>query len=44
MFGSFTLAVGFGAGYLIGAKAGKERYFQMKVMVGKSSRQLAYSS
>lgn len=33
-----TLAVGFGAGYAIGAKAGKERYAQLKAMVRKSSR------
>ena len=30
MFNKFTLAAGFGAGYVLGAKAGKERYFQIE--------------
>ena len=30
MFSKLTLAVGFGAGYVLGAKAGKERYAQIE--------------
>ena len=30
MFTKLTLAAGFGAGYVLGAKAGKERYFQIE--------------
>ena len=30
MFNKLTLAAGFGAGYVLGAKAGKERYFQIE--------------
>ncbi len=30
MFKKLTLAVGFGAGYVLGAKAGRERYTQLE--------------
>jgi hypothetical protein len=31
----FGLAVGFGAGYYLGAKAGRERYEQLRRLFGK---------
>lgn len=37
MFRKLTFAVGFGAGYAVGAKAGRERYAQLEAMVSKSS-------
>jgi hypothetical protein len=36
--------VGFGAGYYLGAKAGRERYEQLNVMMGKIKRTEAYDT
>ena len=34
--------VGFGVGYYLGAKAGRERYQQLNAMIGKVKRSSAY--
>jgi hypothetical protein len=36
------MMVGFGAGYYLGAKAGRERYQQLNAMIGKVKRSDAY--
>jgi hypothetical protein len=36
--------VGFGAGYYLGAKAGRERYEQMRRMIAKAKRSDAYET
>lgn len=38
------LMVGFGAGYYLGAKAGRERYEQLNTMIGKVKRSDAYET
>jgi hypothetical protein len=38
------LIVGFGTGYYLGAKAGRERYEQMRRMIAKAKRSDAYET
>ncbi len=38
------LAVGFGAGYYLGTKAGRERYDQLNELLGKARRSDAYET
>lgn len=40
----FGLVVGFGAGYYLGAKAGRERYEELNDLLGKVRRSEAYGT